>query len=441
MLVRALAVCVLALAAAAAPAAEEFTFDATEFQKKPLELGGYVELKQQHFTLNPDGALYLLNFYREPRSYLDDTTLTLKPSGVLRRGAVSLNFRAHLEGDWETRGFDRLARFDEFYGSYKPDPGFTLNAGKVSLKWGKGYAWNPVAFVERVKDPNDPDLAREGFTLLTADWIRNFDGALRTVAFTPVVLPASPDINPDFGAGRHLNAAAKLYLLYRDTDIDFMILSNGSRSRRYGADFSRNITSNLEIHGELARIEDTQRQVTTAAGQATLVRGAATSYLLGARHLSERDTTTVLEYYRNGPGLSEDEMKNFVRFVDSAYAQYLATGNDAAASSPSDRRTDWPARKRRRCVRGVCRCSSRMSSPRDETDLTRASSVCSGMSAAPCASRASITRSVSAVWQHMSTTPAAFSAAVGAQSEWRMRCTCPETTRALHLPQLPTLQP
>ena len=330
MLVRALAVCVLALAAAAAHAAEEFTFDATEFQKKPLELGGYVELKQQHFTLNPDGALYLLNFYREPRSYLDDTTLTLKPSGVLRRGAVSLNFRAHLEGDWESRGFDRLARFDEFYGSYKPDPGFTLNAGKVSLKWGKGYAWNPVAFVERVKDPNDPDLAREGFTLLTADWIRNFDGALRTVAFTPVVLPASPDINPDFGAGRHLNAAAKLYLLYRDTDIDFMILSNGSRSRRYGADFSRNITSNLEIHGELARIEDTQRQVTTAAGQATLVRGAATSYLLGARHLSERDTTTVLEYYRNGPGLSEDEMKNFVRFVDSAYAQYLATGNDAA---------------------------------------------------------------------------------------------------------------
>ena len=330
MLVRALAVCVLALAAAAAHAAEEFTFDATEFQKKPLELGGYVELKQQHFTLNPDGALYLLNFYREPRSYLDDTTLTLKPSGVPRRGAVSLNFRAHLEGDWETRGFDRLARFDEFYGSYKPDPGFTLNAGKVSLKWGKGYAWNPVAFVERVKDPNDPDLAREGFTLLTADWIRNFDGALRTVAFTPVVLPASPDINPDFGAGRHLNAAAKLYLLYRDTDIDFMILSNGSRSRRYGADFSRNITSNLEIHGELARIEDTQRQVTTAAGQATLVRGAATSYLLGARHLSERDTTTVLEYYRNGPGLSEDEMKNFVRFVDSAYAQYLATGNDAA---------------------------------------------------------------------------------------------------------------
>jgi hypothetical protein len=241
-----------------------------------------------------------------------------------------VNFRAHLEGNWQTGTFERLTRFDELYLSYKPDPTFTLDAGKVSLKWGKGYAWNPVAFVERVKDPNDPDLAREGFTLLTADWIRNFDGALRTVAFTPVIIPASPDVNPDFGTGEHVNVAAKLYLLYRDTDIDFLFLSNGSRSRRYGADFSRNVTSNLEIHGEVARYTEAQRQVLGAGGQTTLVRGAATSYLLGTRYLTERDTTWILEYYRNGPGLSENEMKAFTGFVDNAYAQYLATGNDAA---------------------------------------------------------------------------------------------------------------
>jgi hypothetical protein len=249
---------------------------------------------------------------------------------VLRRGSASLHFRAHLEGDWETRAFERHTRFDELYGSYKPDPGFTLDAGKVSLKWGKGYAWNPAAFVERVKDPNDPDLAREGFTMLTADWIRNYEGQLRTVAFTPLILPASADINPDFGAGSHTNVAAKLYLLYRDTDIDLMFLGNGSRSRRYGADFSRNVTSNLEIHGELARTEDTQRQATTATGQTTVTRSAATSWLLGTRYLTTLDTTYILELYRNGPGLSEEEMRGFTQFVDNAYAQYLATGNDAA---------------------------------------------------------------------------------------------------------------
>ena len=329
MFIRALAACLVLIAAGAAHAAEDFTFDAAEFQKKAVELGGYVEFKQQHFRLNQDGAIYLLNFYQETRRTLDQSTLTLKPSGRFRQGDASLVFRAHLEADWETRGSDQTARFDELYASYKPNPGFTLDAGKVSLKWGKGYAWNPVAFVERFKDPNDPELAREGFTMLTADWIRNFEGPLRTVAFTPVVLPASPDVNPDFGVGTHVNVAAKLYFLYRDTDIDFLFLSNGSRSRRYGADFSRNLTSNVEIHGELARITDTQRQVTTAAGTANLVRGAATSYLFGTRYLTARDTTYILEYYRNGPGLSEDEMKSFVQFVDNAYAQYLATGNDA----------------------------------------------------------------------------------------------------------------
>jgi hypothetical protein len=328
---RALAAGIALLIAAGAPGAQEFTFDASEFRKKPFELGGYLEAKQQHYTLNQDGAIYLLNFYRQPRARLEQTTLTLKPEAKLRAGAASLNVRAHLEGDRETRGFDRTFRYDEFYLSWKPSPGLTLDAGKIPLKWGKGYAWNPVGFIERQKDPNDPDLAREGFTMLTADLIRNFDGALRTVAFTPVVLPVRSDLNSEFGARDHVNVGAKLYLLYRDTDIDFLFLNNGSRSRRYGVDFSRNLASNVEIHGELARIEDTQRQVVDASGKvATVRRGAATSFLVGMRYLTERDTTWIVEYYRNGPGFTESEVLNFSRFVDYAYAQFTATGNDVA---------------------------------------------------------------------------------------------------------------
>jgi hypothetical protein len=314
---------------ATAWAAESFTFDVSEFEKKPFELGGYFELKQQYSDLNQDSAIYLINFYNDPQTHLNETTGTLKPSGKVRYQDTSLNFRANLEGDHGTLGTDWNARWDEFYGSYKPDPGLTIDAGKIALKWGKGYAWNPIAFVERVKDSNDPELAREGFTMLTGDVIRNFDGPLRTVAFTPVVLPASDNINSDFGVGDHTNVAAKLYLLYRDTDIDLAFLSNGSRSRRYGFDFSRNLATNFEIHGEWARIEETQQSVTTASGITTVERGAADRYLLGLRHLSARETTTIFEYYWNGPGLTETEIENFVQFVDNAYAQYLATGNDA----------------------------------------------------------------------------------------------------------------
>jgi len=329
MPLRAYAAGIALLLTASAAQAQDFTFDASEFEKKPFEFSGNVELKQQHFRLNQDSALYKLGFYNQPRDSLDQTTLTLKPEGKLRSGALTLNARAQLEGDWATQQFDREFRFDELYGSYKPDPGLTLDAGKIALKWGKGYAWTTVGFVERQKDPNDPDLARQGFTMLTADIIRNFDGALRTVAFTPVLLPATSDVNHDFGSTGHLNAAAKLYLLYNDTDIDFMFLSNGSRSRRYGMDFSRNLGSNLEIHGEWARIEDTQRQVTDATGKVTTLRqNAASSYLLGMRYLTDQDMTWIFEYYRNGPGFTESEMQNFYSYADATYAQYVATGND-----------------------------------------------------------------------------------------------------------------
>ncbi|MDP2240529.1 MAG: hypothetical protein Q8K18_10265 [Burkholderiales bacterium] len=327
MLSRAFAICFLALVAAGARGAEEFAFDAAEFSRKPLEFGSYVELRHDQFRLNPDGAFYKLNFFSQPRSVLNRSTAILKPSGKFSAGIATFNFRAHVERQVSSTGNDQANRFEEFSLSLKPHAGFTLDAGKVAMKWGKGYAWNPVGFVERAKDPNDPELAREGFTLLSADFIRNLDGPLQTVAFTPVLVPVTSDLNNSFGAPDHVNVAAKLYLLYRDTDIDFMFLSNGSRTRRYGADFSRNLSSNLEIHGEWARIEDAQRPVTNAAGAVTTTTSTVHSYLLGLRYLSERDTTTILEYYRNGSGYTGDEMRGFYGLVNNGYAQFQNTAN------------------------------------------------------------------------------------------------------------------
>lgn len=326
----------LALAAGIAHGADaqpdETTFDASAFHKKPYEIGGYLEARQVRLDLNRDGTLYRLNPDVAGRRTLDQSILTLKPSGKFRAGDATLNFRAHLEADWASAGSDRaahVARFDELYGAFKLGEGASLDAGKISLKWGKGYAWTAVGFVERAKDPNDPELAREGFTMLTGDWIRHFDGPLRTVAFTPVVLPVGRDVNADFGASSRTNLAAKLYLLWHDTDIDLMVLGNGTRSRRFGMDFSRNLTSSFEIHGEWARIDEAPVQTVSASGATDLRSGQATSWLAGVRHLSERETTTIVEYFRNGTGLSNDAMGDFSRYVDTAYAASLATGTDA----------------------------------------------------------------------------------------------------------------
>ena len=321
---------VLLFTVASAEAAEEYTFDSSAFEKKPFEIGGYVQLKQEDFALNRGGAFYKLGFYNLPqREDLGRTTGTLELVGKLRHGIGTFDFRTHSELQRDQLAHDHNNTIFEAAYSVRPTPGITMEAGKRVLRWGKGYAWNPIGFVERLKDPNDPELAREGFVMADSDLIFNREGALQTIAFTPVLLPVGNDVNSDFGSSGHLNPAAKLYLLYRDTDIDFAWQGKGSRPARFGMDFSRNIVSNFEIHGEWARIQQFTRPVTDSAGRVTNEVGNATSYLLGLRYLTAGDTTYIAEYYRNGTGYSDQEAGQFYQLVDTAITQFQQSGTTA----------------------------------------------------------------------------------------------------------------
>lgn len=309
----------LLVATSIAHAGEAYTFDASQFEKKPFEWGGYLEPKFDRFDLNRGSTFYGLSTAGiEQRAKLDRGTATLKLNGKLRAGNWVVAARTHSELTRDQVAHANTNRFDELVASWKPADGFTLDAGKTVLKWGKGYAWNPVGFVERPKDPNDPELAREGFTVLAADFVRSFDGPMQTIAFTPLVLPVNADVNDGFGRSGHINVAAKLYLLYRDTDIDFYFLNRGSRSPRFGMDFSRNIGSNLELHGEWARIDDQEFVLTDPAGNVRRRTAAVSSWLLGLRYLTERETTYIVEYYRNGTGFAESEFRDFLDFAGRA---------------------------------------------------------------------------------------------------------------------------
>lgn len=318
----------LLVATGAAWGADEYAFDAADYEKKPFELGGYVQGRREDSRLKTDSAFYRLNNYGRPqRDDLGRTTAIVELAGKLRHGDATFDFRTHSQAQRDELAFDRDHVLYEAAYSVRATNGLVLEAGKRVMRWGKGYAWNPVGFVERPKDPNDPELAREGYWMASADYIVNFTGPLQTLAFTPVLLPVGRDVNSDFGAPDHLNPAAKLYLLYRDTDIDLLWQGRGSRPARYGFDFSRNVTSNFEIHGEWARIQDATRRFTDSAGRVTTRTGNATSYLLGLRYLTEGNTTYIAEYYRNGTGYTADEARDFYRFVDSAFARLDATGD------------------------------------------------------------------------------------------------------------------
>lgn len=300
---------------------QEFSFDAEQFEPKAFAFTGYFEIEPEYARANRDGALYQLQFFgRDPDKEIDRLTGTLELEAHLRKGIASLNFQTQSEVAWDYLGETQDHALFEGYLSLQPDPGFALDLGKKAVRWGKGYAWNPVAFVERAKDAGDPDLSREGYWIAAADWITSLEGPVQSLALTALILPVRSDINQDFGEPGHTHLAGKLYLLYRDIDIDFMFLSSGSRGAQLGMDFSKNLAPNFEVHGEFAYFNDAVHRTVTGNCKAGKPREEdEISYLLGTRYRTSNDVTLIAEYYFNGRGNEKKDQQQFYRCVHQAW--------------------------------------------------------------------------------------------------------------------------
>jgi len=310
-------------------AEETYKFDLSEIEKKTYQFGGYLEAKPLLSRFNTDSAVYRLKYTdQDLGGTLEEANFKLQLEGSYEKEIARLYFKTNTDYKMFRLGDKENTDLFEGYLSLKPSTSWRIDAGKKTFKWGKGYAWNPVAFIDRPKDPDDPEVGMEGIFALSADYTKSFEGSLKTVSFTPVLQPVYDHVNSEFGKKDYTNLAGKLYLLWYDTDIDLMVLTGGSRTTRYGADFSRNVTTNWEVHGEAAYIKDVQASLVDRAGKVTSKEFDATSYLLGTRYLTAQDTTYILEYYRNGTGFSEEQMASFFGFAHEAYQTYQTTGSD-----------------------------------------------------------------------------------------------------------------
>lgn len=311
-------------------AEDEYAFDISETEKKPYSFGGYGEFRPAFSGLDKNAYLYKLRFYnRDEESILEEYNAVLQLEGSLEKGIAKLFLKINGEYKKSYLGEDIDLTLYEGFLSLKPSSSLTIDMGKKTLKWGKGYAWNPAAFVDRPKDPDDPELNLEGFIVASADIIKSFNGPLKTISFTPVLVPVYEHINDDFGEIDNLNFAGKLYFLLFDTDIDFTVLAGDSKTARFGADFSRNITTSFEIHGEFAFINDYKKKLINSSGNILEEEYDAKSYLIGIRYLTEKETTYILEYYYNGAGFTASEMRDYYSFIDRGYNTYLSSGSDA----------------------------------------------------------------------------------------------------------------
>lgn len=306
------------LAAVASLGHAQETFDASAFEKKAFEWTGFLELRPERQSLRRGGAAYPLLFPSESRGSLDRRTAAAEVSGVLRRDTLSFNFTGHAGSQDDSRDSDDDARMYEAYAAWQVDPRSAAEIGKRALRWGKGYAWSPVAFLERPKDPADPELAREGFVMATAAWVRSFDGPLKTLSLSAALVPTTSGLNERFGPQGHLNPAVKLYGLVFDTDVDLVWAGRGSRGPRLGVDFSRNLGGNLEVHGEWARTTDANQALLAPGNTLAMQTRSYSSALLGLRWLTERDTTIIVELYRNGSGYTTAQMAQFFDLARAA---------------------------------------------------------------------------------------------------------------------------
>ena len=317
--------CLFSVAWGEIAAAEEYSFNLEAFENKSFEWGGYAEIKAERLTFNTDAALYHLNFKDDPHGSINRYSGALQLELGYKKGISAFRGVFNTQSTLDDLDWSQSANVFEANLSLKPTPSATFDLGKKVSKWGKGYAWNPVGFIDRPKDPNNPEEALEGYIGAGVDLIKSTGGALQTIALTVVALPVWEDVNAEFGEVGHMNIAAKLYMLYRDTDIDFTVFAGDSRTARYGVDFSRNLATNFEIHAEYAYLTNLRQPYLTEAGTVSLRQRSVSQYLLGLRYLTENDITTIVEYYHNGAGFSGAELDRFYELEDDS----RASGSDS----------------------------------------------------------------------------------------------------------------
>jgi hypothetical protein len=319
---------ILCVLLAGTPAwAGDYELKLPETGRKTIELGGRLEFRPIFHEFDKNAAIYRFKYIGKPEK---PNTLEYSPQLELKFGANlgRLNVYIYTHHDYHQMvlGDQWTNNVYEGYITFRPVTSLTFWAGKKSISWGKGYAWNPVGFINRPKDPDDPNLSLEGFTLVGFDYVKSLKWAgFKTVSLTALVMPV---FNWDTALGKFgdVNAAFKLYILFLDTDLDFIYFVGPNQPASYGFDFSRNLGESIELHGEIAWRTGTTRYLLDGDGQRFYSSRDQLSYLLGLKYVTTAETTFIWEYYRNGQGYNRGELDQLYTYLAAAWRNYLRFG-------------------------------------------------------------------------------------------------------------------
>ncbi|MCP4752641.1 MAG: hypothetical protein GY866_17280 [Proteobacteria bacterium] len=286
-----------------------YSFDVEEFAKKTWEWKGEISAAATAKTFNKDSPLYPVKFPGGDHDRSTEFNLQLSLEGrwdwewsrLYLAGEANVQ-RSNIEDSddentWLREGYWQISKLDPH----------NVEIGKRLLRWGKGYAFNPVAFLERAKNPEDPEASREGLWIVQGIWIPGGFSVFDNRSVNLVYLPVREDLNDDYQTAFETDNywGLKLYALIGTTDIDlYYVQKMEQKESDWGFDFAVNITSNFEVHGEYADINAEESDYRTT--------------LLGLRYLTENEVTWIVERYRDSSGLTKDESKVLFESIESS---------------------------------------------------------------------------------------------------------------------------
>ena len=198
--------------------AVDYSYDISAFEKKPLEYSASIEAWPTLLSLNNQSPLYRLK-YHTGTAYADIYNCKLEGLARFQHRQFFANISGALNVDYpryeDTLG-TQLTLYEGYF-KYTPFSTLSIFTGKKTFRWGKGYAYNPVAFAGRPKDLNNIDATLEGYWSFSLDYTKSFDGALSSITASSALLPVYKELNSDFLPDRSLAAIAQIYCLLLNT--------------------------------------------------------------------------------------------------------------------------------------------------------------------------------------------------------------------------------
>ena len=285
-----------------------YSFEVDDFTKKIWEWKGFVSFTATNKAYNKDAVAYPIKFKDdESDSQEYELILGLESrwdwdwSRLFLIGEINAIRSSISENDEED------SVLQEAYWQLAELEPHNFEIGKRLLRWGKGYAFNPVALMERTKNPEDPEASREGLWTTQVVWITGAFGGFETTSVNLVYLPIREDLNDDYQSGVEDDDiwGLKLYGLVGTTDLDIYAVNwDQEKVSQWGIDFATNLSVNFEVHGEYVRskYEDFNQNES----------------LLGLRYLTDTDVTWIAEVYSDSEGFTKEESEALYENIENS---------------------------------------------------------------------------------------------------------------------------